>query len=280
MPSPLAKISYRLRRALDGQREHAPVLMFHVGRSGSSVLADLLNQTWRDVFWAREVHERVLRERFGPGRDADGVFHPLEPGVLADLDPFDTPRRERVAAAPRLYGCEAKFFHLRLLGMEIADYVERARAEGFRRFVILERRNTLRKVVSSLMAQQRGAYHVLKGQTDGGTPERLSLDVEAVSLDRRTAPLVRFLKGYRDDFATLRRVLADDDVLEISYEDHIEHDPTLAYGRFCAWAGVRPAPVEVNHRRTTPQPLRDLLADPDAVRAHLVGSGLEWMVDG
>ena len=58
-----------------------------------------------------------------------------------------------------MYGFEAKFFHLDIFELELADFLQRLDTLGFERFIVLERKNTLLKVISSLIAHKTGPWH-------------------------------------------------------------------------------------------------------------------------
>ena len=109
--------------------------MFHVGRCGSTVLGDLLDQHPL-VKWDREIYfRRFARNRF-------------------ELKPFDSRkylRHQMVVAGSRFYGFEVKFLenqHLAIVGAGLSDYVQQLRDVGVMHYVILERKNYLRMLIS------------------------------------------------------------------------------------------------------------------------------------
>ena len=90
------------------------VAMFHIGRSGSIVLGDMLNQHPR-VVWDREI--------YAPRRLGWEEETAMKPGDLT-VDPAKLLRRRMALAGKRYYGFEAKFFHLELAGVGLSDYIE------------------------------------------------------------------------------------------------------------------------------------------------------------
>lgn len=230
--------------------------MVHVGRSGSRVLASLLDQQPR-VFWDGEIFEpdhRIWR----PGRDP-----------LSVLD-----RRRRLAGR-RWYGFELKFFHARLVGVPFPELVEGLFERGFERFVVLRRRNTLRKVVSSIRLHAERRSHRRTGEA---TLKRFALDVGDVRIDRDRKPLVDYLEDYERQFERLDALLAGREVLRLTYEEDIAADPTRAYRRCCEFLDLAPRPVSVTYGRTNPFPLEEILLNWSEVEEALRGGPFEWML--
>jgi hypothetical protein len=232
------------------------VAMFHVGRSGSRVLASLLDQH-PHVFWDGEIYEPSHR-LFRPGRDP-----------LRLLD------RRRRRAGRRWYGFEMKFFHTRLVGVPLPQFYEALCDRGFERFIVLRRRNTLRKVVSSIRLHAEKRSHRRPGQA---TLERIVVDVDDVRIDRDRKPLIDYLEDYERQFAALDVLLEGRSTLRLTYEEDIADDPTRAYRRCCEFLGLEPHPVRVDYGRTNPFPLRDIVVNLGEVEEALRGSPFEWMV--
>jgi hypothetical protein len=231
--------------------------MFHVGRSGSRVLASLLDQHPR-VFWDGELYEpshRIWR----PGRD---------PMALLD-------RRMRLAGR-RWYGFEMKFFHARLVDRPFPAMLQALFERGFDRFIVLRRRNTLRKVVSSVRLHTERRSHRGPGEAE---LRRLRIDVDDLRIDRDRKPLLDYLEDYERQFARLDEALQGRPVLRLTYEEDIAEDPTRAYRRCCEFLGIEPRPAEVAFGRTNPFPLREILTNADEVAEALRGSPFEWMID-
>ena len=124
------------------------VVMFHIGRSGSTVLSDLLGQHSR-VFWDGQIYERLFEQ-------LEASSTRVAPGSVARHNAITALQFRMRAAGERVYGFEVKFFHLRCFGIDLKEYVAHLRALGFTHFVILERRNYLRKILSSVVAHRVG----------------------------------------------------------------------------------------------------------------------------
>lgn len=132
------------------------VALFHIGRSGSTMLGDLLDQH-SAIAWDGEIYEHAFQRverKTGPlflSSDTSLLELCMQP--WSELLPPDALEylQERIALTQKsVYGFEVKFFHLRFFGMSLVDYVEGLKNLGFDAFVILKRRNLLRAIVSSL----------------------------------------------------------------------------------------------------------------------------------
>lgn len=244
-------------------------VMFHVGRSGSRVLSDLLGQ-----------HPRIQSD----GEILRGPYR-LTPAIRAAKKTMREPHdpasviRSRIPSAglTSFYGFEMKFFHLRFNESTIERFVEDAAHLGVTHFVVLERRNTLRKVVSSLISRQRGRFHFREGRIP--PPTTLSIDVEKVDIDNEVKPLIAFLESFARDFRVLRRELQGRRSLWLTYEDDVERDPAQGAHRVCDFLGLDRHQPSVNYVRTTPGALRTLISNYDEVAKALGGTPFEWMLE-
>jgi hypothetical protein len=245
-----------------GPARDGHVAMFHHGRCGSSVLGDLLDQHSR-IRWDGEVFN--FKRSFWTERASD-----------ADrADPLGVLRRRLAKARKPIYGFECKLYHARLIGIPLEELVPKLEAMGFTRFVVLDRRNTLRKVVSSLVASRRGTARLPAGAEPPRT--RVRVPVDAVPIDATRAPLVELLRGYQDGLRRLATILAGRPTLRLRYEDDLAADPLAGYRRVCSFLGVPAQTPEVRLGRTTPWPWREVVENPDEVAAALAGTEFAWM---
>lgn len=241
--------------------------MIHIGRSGSTVVADLLGQH-PQVRWEGEIYQRIFNAREYPD-------HSLPP--ITDVDAVDFAEECSNGALGRYYGFEVKFFHLRILGAELSTYLEELdkRLENLQ-IIVLRRKNTLRVVVSTLVARKTGIWH-LKGRARP-SPGSVRLDPEAVFVNRANSKLVDLLEECARDFALLDELLAQRRALRLSYEEDVAHDPRRAYERICAHLELPPRRVKVRLSRTYPYVLHELIENYDDIEALLRGSAFEWML--
>jgi hypothetical protein len=180
-------------------------------------------------------------------------------------------------AQARIYGCEVKFYHLRSLRLTLEQYLRAVEAMQFRHFIVLERRNYLRKIVSSLVARRRGRYHQPAGAEPDLTPITLHLD--HVRIDNSDQPLIALLRAYARDLRRLDHLLAGRHVLKLTYEDDVMLGPHRGYRRACEFLGVPEAPVSVNYTRSNPFSLREIISNYNEVAAALADTEFAWMLE-
>ena len=231
--------------------------MFHVGRSGSTVLADQLGQH-PAMSWARELFDPKRRR-----------LTPTKAAVLLD--------REMEAAGDRRFGFEVKFYHLTAAGLGLATLLPALDRRGFGHFLVVRRRNLLRKIVSSQLARRTGRWHLPLDRP----PElrQVHLDLQATRMDGATAPLRTIIEGYEQGFRELEAALAGRKVLELYYEDHIAPDPGAAYRRAAAFLGLPEHPAAVRLRPTTPWPLSAIVSNFGELQRHLAETPHAWMTE-
>jgi hypothetical protein len=242
----------------------AIIPMFHLGRVGSTVLGDMLNQH-PAIGWGSEIYAARWRLWHGQG------------------DPSEFIWRHASQHPRRWFGFEVKRPHLRVVQRGLGDLVAGYRAGGTARFIILRRENTLRKIASTAVARATGRFHLHGGEgapPQPHTPVRVRIEPNAHFIDGETRPLVEFLEVFDRFHASLDEVLADDDPLRLGYETDVLDDPRRAYHTICAWLGEEAVPVTLRYTRTTPFPLRDVIENYDEVAAALHGTRWAWMLSG
>lgn len=242
------------------------VVMFHVGRSGSTVLTDLLEQQGV-VYWDGEIYEKRVFWDFPYGE--------VPSDLRVSARELVRPRLKRSGRG--IYGFEVKFFHLGLVHQTLPDFLHDLRSLGFGHFVVLRRKNLLRKVVSSLIAHGDQAYHL-----EGGPRlevRQVRVDPDRIRIDRDEKPLLAFLEDFTRRFDELDRLLAEDEVLRLTFEDDVAPDPRIGYRRACDYLGVEAREVEPRYTRTNPAPVREQISNVHDVRAALRGSPFEWMLE-
>ncbi len=258
---------------------HGNFAIFHVGRSGSRLLADLLDQHSaihcdREIFNAfygeaeAEMSKRGFRTEY---RWNTSAYFPH--------DPLGYVRSRLCEAGPRAwYCCEVKFYHVVRNGLTVPGFVNDLEGMGFDRFVVLERRNTLRKIVSSAIGHLDNRFHAAANSQASAT--RIELDVDRIEIDSDSKPLIAYLEDYADRMDELRVTLADKRALWLSYEGDLQHDPSQGYRRVCDFLGLEGESPSVRTRRTNPQPLSEIVTNWEDVRRTLTGTRFESMLEG
>jgi hypothetical protein len=243
-------------------RRRGNAVMFHTGRSGSSVVADLLGRhpdihwdgelfNYDVTFWRKRPRQRLMEARKRIGR------------------------RITYANVP-FYGFEVLPTHLRAGQIKTREFIATLEDFGVGHFILLERRNVLRKIVSSLVARERGRWRLKSGETAPLT--RVHIDTENLRL-ASVKPLVDHIREFENDCESLRAILRDRRTLHLVYEEDVAEDPRRAYRSICDFLGVPHVELPVRHERATPQPLREVIQNLDDVERAIVDTQFAWMLD-
>lgn len=242
------------------------VALLHQHRCGSTVLGGMLGAHPR-ITWRSEVitYHRLAYER-AHGSEAGWT---CAPAALI--------RAHRRGHPWGWFGCEVTTRNARDLGLSLEATVDMLRRLGFRRFVVLERRNHLRRYLSSLVGEARGRLHLEAGRLAGATA--VALDPESTGLSRDRLPLLEVLRRDTDEVARLLELTAPLERLHLVYEDDLRADPAVGYARVCRYLGEEPVAVAPATARTSPFPVADILSNYDEVAALLAGTPFEWMLE-
>jgi hypothetical protein len=245
------------------------VLMLHVGRSGSTVLGDLLNQH-PDIFWDSELLLPVRLENLS-------LPAPLH--WLIMREPFLLIRSRMWWAQQPIYGFETTPHHLERLELNMRDYLHKLHRLGFMYFVVLQRKNYLRVIVSLLIAIRKSRWQQTE-KMGGPVREPIYLPLENTFGYNRT--LVENLTFFADFFDRLDSIVDDLDVhiLRLTYEQDINGDPTRAYRRFCGFLGIAPHDVAVRYNKVNPFLLSELIVNFEEVACTLADTRFGWMLEG
>jgi hypothetical protein len=241
--------------------------MFHIGRSGSTVLADLLNQHQK-VYWNGEIYAKTFE-------------HWERKGFVIGVDPLPVDftrllRKKMIGAGEKIYGFEVKFFHLKLINVELTDYIESLHEFGFNHFIVLKRKNYLRKIVSSVIAHQKSQFH--QSYHEKANLTRIKLDVDNIQIDFETKPLLAYLQNYHEKFCLLEQLLEGRNSLQLTYEDDIASDPLVSYKRVCDFLQVSYKDVLIRYGKTNPFELSEIIINFEEVERRLCGTSFEWML--
>lgn len=253
------------------------IAMFHIGRSGSTVLGDLLNQSPK-IFWDGEVYH--------PYVDWGGQ-KAIRKGQDPSIDPVKLLQAQKIKARRRYYGFEVKFYHLDRTNISLSDYVQQISELGVSHFIVLERKNYLRKIVSSYVAFDKKKNNLRTiDESDHHSADakaklyQINLNVNNVIIDGSNKSLLEHLEYYQNNFQKLDTELADKKVLRLAYEEHIAEGPTKGYHQVCDFLGISRHPVTVQYGKTNPFKLSEIIENFSAVEKTLNNTKFEWMLYG
>ena len=234
------------------------ICMWHTGRCGSTVIADLIKQDGR-IDWAEEILESFSKmpppEILEKGDFRHQIFHRIN-------------KRQKLAAL-RPFGFEMKIWHYKRFNLDFDEAYEIIKRIGFSKHIILERKNYLRVGVSAKVAATTGQSHLKSGQ------ERKT---HKVTIDVSDNRLYEGIKLHEDFYRELKQKLPKDS-LYICYEDDVERDPSVGYKKVMQYAGFTPKDIKTSLRKTNPQKLSEIIENYDAVCNNLKETPYHWMVN-
>jgi len=266
----IKRVAKRVLSPLLSPMRPGNVVMLHIGRCGSSVVGQLLGQHPR-IYWASELYAPIFSEwqRRNSGEEMVGE---MPEDALSYL------QRNMRAALHRFYGFEMKPFHFRLIGYSAEAFLDHLDSVGFNHFILLDRRNRLRKIISSVIAHSRdGDYHI--GSERSARLTKAHVNIDDLRIDFDSKPLIEYLADYDREMHGLETLLRRRNVLRLTYEDDIQADPQRAYARVCDFLGLRATSVSPKLSRTNPFPLEDMIENFGEVKQTLAGTPYEWMLE-
>lgn len=254
MASPYLRILKESARGLLSASDwQGHVATFHRSRCGSSVLGGLLNQH-PSIHWDGEVFRGLYPNGFAKR------FARKYPGLYL--------RQRRLRAGASFYGFEFKpYLHAGRIDVPFSEFLQQISSLGNNRYIRLTRQNSLRHFVSIAVGKKTRQWHISREERPELT--RVRLDIEE---------LLEHLRSMDEEVEELEDFLEGRPVLRLNYEDHIRSDPRIAYRRVCEFLGVRPAAVTIQHRRTNPFPLAEIVENFEEVEHTLSGTPYEWML--
>lgn len=245
-------------------RRPGAVVTLHQHRCGSSVVGRMLGDH-PDIAWAGEV---LTQDMLRWAR-----AHGTREGWTCDPEQLV---RDRMQEAPwGWFGYEVTTHNMNRLGLSCDDAVAMLHAFGATRFVVQERRNHLRRYISSRIA---AAAKNWQNKAKKRTPSRIYLDPRDAGMDDESGPLLERLHADTASLQHMLRLTEPYDRLHLVYEDHVEQDPRVAYRMVCEHLGLTPQQVAPPLVRENPFPVRDMLLNYDEVAATLDGTPYEWML--
>lgn len=249
------------------------IAMLHIGRCGSTVLGNMLDEEV-DLLWDSEA----LHPRYARASDVPEV---------RERECFDERifnrevRRRFIRAGKRRYGFELQTHHLELFGFKDPKETRAAlESLGFGVFISLGRTNVVRQLVSAIRGRQAGNFHINAGDRKGLRMAPVDCDLDGFRLEK-VGPVMSLEEqlAERQEWMEWNREVVGEDGLHLDFETHVMQDPSVGYRMICEHIGIEPRELEPSLRRTNPESVDQLVADPKAWRDRLKGTRFEWMMD-
>lgn len=255
---------------------HPFAFLVHLGRSGSTVVGDLLGQHTR-LEWAGEIWTQA--HQAGTTKIQTATDFLELPNIVSRVS-----RKER-------FGFELKFINLRYFEESIgkADWdrfieVILALASEQHKPMLLIRRNALRRLVSCRLAAETGVWHRRVGdQIDAREGTRsvvLPVDEFEDWDTGHHGQLIDVIGKCVEWNNLLEEAFRRRAWLTLSYEEHVSASPRLAYRRIIENLGMSvedaSSPLQVTAAN---RPLHEVVSNWSEVSRHLKSSPHSWMLE-
>lgn len=230
------------------------ICMWHIGRCGSTVVGNLLNQDSR-IVWDSEILEIYSKKV-----EARNFQHAAWKSAKRRI------RYKQLTAGSKIFGFEMKVWHLKRIGVEPKTVLNFLKRQNFDKHIILERKNYLRAEVSGSVGLAIKKMHLKIGEPPVSV--KIHLNMKDVYENM----------GLFDHFIGEMKRLLPENSLNITYEDDILPDPLIAYKKIVNYIGLRPRKVEVKYQRMNPKKLKEIVLNLEEVTQSLKGTKYEWML--
>lgn len=241
------------------------VAMFHTGRCGSTVLGNLLNQN-PEISWAGEVFED-MEKRYRKYR-----WRTEKPLKILEMIMY--------SKECNYFGFETKSLkeqHLRpqWIDMDLIDYIGALCKLGFKHFIILKRRNYLKRSMSATVGFKSGIWHQKKDETNN--PIKINIDINNFKIGNTSKHLLQHFRDLDQHYVELNSILEENRLLNLIYEDDIQENPIAAYNKICDFLRIDSVPVEIRRKKTNPFKMSEVIQNLDEVKDALCNTKYEWM---
>jgi hypothetical protein len=140
--------------------------------------------------------------------------------------------------------------------------------------LLVQRRNSLKTLVSREAASNSGVYHVSESLRRGSsvsswTPRKVILDLPS---------LVQKLDSIAAEHTEWKRLIGDLPTLEVVYEDYID-DTTAGNSAILNFLGLPLAPLSSDLKKVNPDNLREVIGNYEDVAATLRGTRYESQLE-
>lgn len=239
------------------------IVMFHTGRCGSTVLGKTLNQ-----------HPKITwdGEPFEPYMNKDKFIHNFKSVIFNS-------RTRKVAPISIIAIKHLDQLHLgsHCLNMTKAEVIEKAQQLKGPKFILLERKNYLRRAVSAEVARTKKQWHSKK--QDHYKTSKIKLDVENFKTGHTFQPLISLFNSMEESYKTLKNELTGIDYLDLTYEDDIFETPLEASAKVVEFLKLNKFEPNVTLKKTNPKPLSEIIINYEEVCSYLKGTKYEWMLE-
>ncbi len=131
-------------------------------------------------------------------------------------------------------------------------------------------------MISHCVGQETNIYHLNKGEIP--KLHRINMDIEKIKVGKDTYSLIEWLRIFKNEYSNLRSFMAGTNFIELTFEEDIQADVTVAYKKVCSFLNIESYKVDAPFSRTNPFKIEDIVININEVENLLKGSEFSWML--
>lgn len=141
---------------------------------------------------------------------------------------------------------------------------------GINKFILMDRKNYLRRYISAMVAKKNGYWHSNKAVKN----------VTTIRIDNSDWVVGTLFPAMDEWYSEMTTILKDEDLLNISYENDIENNPRVAYDKVLDFIGLESEQEpEFYLKKTNPFPMDQIVENFEDVVEEIKGTKYEWMLN-
>ncbi|MBN2664847.1 MAG: hypothetical protein JXR68_14465, partial [Bacteroidales bacterium] len=256
--SNIIKSNYKFKKAKASKTRIGNIVMFHTGRVGSTVLADLLFQH-SDVQWDGEIF--IKKEYYSD----EFILNPL---FFLNLRMY----QKKID----FYGFEVTDRQIKnKINQSIDEFFESLENLDFKYFIHLKRKNYLKQYISVVRKRELKLCHI---EDNSSISKTIYLNIKNDKFRNNTGNIIENFEKLDQYYDKLEKQILNKKSLFLTYEDDILPNPKIAYNKICDFLNIKNENPVVNLKRTNPFPLKDVIENYNEVESYLKGTKYEWML--
>ena len=263
--NPLVRISYEFYKKLwNNFYRKQNVAMLHIGRVGSTVIGDMMNQH-SQIFWDGEPFEKLMKS----GTNKSVNF------TKRIINKSSNKQRTPIHCFATKFMPEQHLWN-ECINMDLTSYIEVLKEMNYNKFLFIKRKNYLSQIVSVLVGRKKKQWHS-ENKTDKVT--KIKVDVNNYKAGYElNLPLLEYFESIDKQYKLLGELVDEKNMITISYEEDIEKDPFIAYNKICDFIEIDNQEPIISYKKTNPFSLEDMIENFEEVELILMGTKYEWML--
>jgi len=255
-------LRYYLNNTNSKKKRHKNIVMLHAGRTGSSVIADMLSQH-TNIKWNGEIY----------------LDYPKYLTFFTS-DPIQFLIYKMYQKHSKIYGFELKALknqHLEMfIKLSLEEYLEEITNLGYSYFIFLKRKNLLRRYISIIQMLETNVYHTTKNPVK---PRIITINTKNIWINNQKTDLINYFKILEKEYDDVQKIIKKYNFLYLSYEEDVLANPSIAYKKICKYINVEIQNPKVNLKRTNPFSIKEVVANYEEIEMELRNTDYYWMLE-